>query len=555
MKCKKEFPNKLKECKYILHLRNYCSSSLRRFRWAVCQLDILRRLRPDVSNIKAALSNLPKTLDETYDRIFLDIPEDDWLSVQHVFHWLVYHNDLFGDNISLSTLLQAVQQSTLDSLIHSADQLHNFEGLRERCGCLILVERQKQSKITKDGIVDYQSSTVSFAHYTVKEYLQSPRVLKKKLAFFALDQERIQKEFAEIAFRQALAIPPGVVPAYDRLDDLGLFKSLLDADFRLYCGISSVLQLNIWSEVISSNSTMMELGEALVNPDSPGYDDLESFLAMANNVIDITKRSDLYSEFQFWGIIWEETPNPKLVVFLNFLMMSAFSGTPHLALAFAAKHSMLPILTQHFEIEKEVWHVTDRESTESYKHEGSIPEMVAQWAFRQPETFDLILDTISQHGVAHYNISKLLLLYIGSHLHCDCKNSCPLEILLNLGANACGPEEAFVSPLQIAVANWDLHSTQVLLNAGAEPNAIGNGSSEWAPESLMERFNSLHGASPLHIIKHFSCIYAEDMMSELDLDEIIRKRIEGCLLQFGGVEIEPDNSGLESASLTDNSVG
>src|SRR6202012_6250483 len=103
---------------------------MRRFRWAICQLDILKRLRADVSTIRAALSNLPKTLDETYERIFLGIPEDDWLSVQHVFHWMVYHNDLFETSIPLSTLLQATQQSTSDLHSHDVVQIHDFESLR-----------------------------------------------------------------------------------------------------------------------------------------------------------------------------------------------------------------------------------------------------------------------------------------------------------------------------------------------------------------------------------------------------------------------------------------
>ena len=85
-----------------------------------------------------------RMIDETYERIFPTIPVDEWLSVQHVFHWLVYHNDLFGDNIPLSTLLQAVQQSTTSFLSHDANQLHDLEGLRERCGCLIMVEQEEK---------------------------------------------------------------------------------------------------------------------------------------------------------------------------------------------------------------------------------------------------------------------------------------------------------------------------------------------------------------------------------------------------------------------------
>jgi hypothetical protein len=273
--------------------------------------------------IRAALSNLPKTLDETYERIFLAIPEDDWLSVQHVFHWLVYHNDLFGTNIPLSTLLQAVQQSTADFLSNDADQLHDFEGLRERCGCLIMVE-QEEELIDYQSKTFYQHSTVSFAHYTVKEYLQSPRISQKNVGFFAFAQERIQKEFAGIALRQALAIQPDRLAGYKGVEDAKVFYGLLEVDFKLYCGVSSALQLNIWPEAISSDSTLMELSEALVNPHRPAHQGLCTFLHMADCVIDITTKSDLHDEFQFWAIDWCQIPDPNHAVFLSFLVTSGF---------------------------------------------------------------------------------------------------------------------------------------------------------------------------------------------------------------------------------------
>ncbi|KAK5653029.1 hypothetical protein OQA88_9315 [Cercophora sp. LCS_1] len=44
------------------------------FRWVVCQMDILGRLEPRREIVDKALETLPETLDETYERIFLQIP-------------------------------------------------------------------------------------------------------------------------------------------------------------------------------------------------------------------------------------------------------------------------------------------------------------------------------------------------------------------------------------------------------------------------------------------------------------------------------------------------
>ncbi|KAF2260240.1 hypothetical protein CC78DRAFT_523537 [Lojkania enalia] len=519
------------------------------FRWAVCQLDILKRLRPDVSVIRIALSNLPKTLDETYERIFLAIPKDDWLSVQHVFHWLVYHNALFGEKIPLSTLLQAVQQSTVGLLSPDADELHDFEGLRERCSCLIVVEQEDLRGL--DGTVYYKRSTVSFAHYTVKEYLQSPRISGKTVGFFALEQEKIQEQFAEIALRQALAIQPYTLAGYDGYEDQRATHRLLDTDFKLYCGVSSALQLNIWSEAMSSDPILLELSEALVNPHRPAHQDIVVLLSMADYAIDFTQNSDLYPEFQFWYITWWRDLDSNPAVFLSFLITSGFSNTPCLAIAFARKHSMLPVLTQQLHITKEVWHLFDKDNTDSYEFLGTIPEMVAQWASKQPETFDLILDLVSEQGVIHFDLSILLLLYIGCHNHSICKKSCPLERLLHLGASANGPNGAFVTPLQIAVVCWDFHGLEILLNAGADPNILGEEGSAWALGTRMERFNHLHGSSLVHIVRHFECNYEGDLKDELGLDETVRKMVEALLLESGAVEIELDDPGQGSDAVSD----
>lgn len=383
-------------------------------------------MKPDASVIKAALSNLPKTLDETYERIFLDIPDDDWLSVQHVFHWMVYHNDLFGTNIPLDILLQAVQQSTTNLLSPDTGPLYDFEDLRERCGCLIMVEQGE--KFTRNEFVPVcpDRNTVSFAHYTVKEYLQSPRILHKKVGVFALAQEKTQTHFAEIAFRQALAIQPNDLFQYD-LDGNGseLIHGLLDTHFRFYCGVSSVLQLNVWPEAISRSPTLMKLSEALLDPAKPAHSDFEELLCFADNGGYVTEKTDLWVENYFWSINWKSEPDRESAIFLGFLVISGESGpsdTPHLALAFAKERPMLTILTQQLHLNKTV-----RGEEDHYDFVGTIPGIAAQCAAAQAGPFNLILDLISEYRASNFDLSTILLLYISCHVYCKCDESCALE--------------------------------------------------------------------------------------------------------------------------------
>jgi hypothetical protein len=83
-----------------------------RFRWAVCQIDALQRLKGERNVVKKALTNLPRTLDEIYDRIFCAIPEEEYMFVHHAFQWITYHSTLYdGEGIPSAVLLQAVEKS------------------------------------------------------------------------------------------------------------------------------------------------------------------------------------------------------------------------------------------------------------------------------------------------------------------------------------------------------------------------------------------------------------------------------------------------------------
>src|SRR6266487_5860524 len=60
-----------------------------RFRWAVCQLDVLRKCLT-VNSLRKMLKALPKTLDATYERILMGIDEEYVQDAIKVLQCLVY---------------------------------------------------------------------------------------------------------------------------------------------------------------------------------------------------------------------------------------------------------------------------------------------------------------------------------------------------------------------------------------------------------------------------------------------------------------------------------
>jgi ankyrin repeat protein len=127
-----------------------------RFRWVACQLDHLCDLPNDAARRKA-LSTLPPTLNETYERILLRINQSD-LSIQRLvqrtLYW-IYGNSGYLTSAGLCEALSIEEgQTTLDE-----DSTYDEEVVLLHCSSFI------RKSVFEDRL--------EFAHFTVEEYLVS----------------------------------------------------------------------------------------------------------------------------------------------------------------------------------------------------------------------------------------------------------------------------------------------------------------------------------------------------------------------------------------------
>jgi hypothetical protein len=136
-----------------------CSSLLicHRFRWAACQIDILGRLH-STEEIYKALSDLPETLDETYERILMKIPVKKRGIAHKALQLLAFHHEIFSD---LNKLAEAVIVDVEKLSFKTESRFLDRNALFEICTCLITHEFDDE---------------VRLAHYSVKEYLVSERI-------------------------------------------------------------------------------------------------------------------------------------------------------------------------------------------------------------------------------------------------------------------------------------------------------------------------------------------------------------------------------------------
>jgi hypothetical protein len=134
----------------------------RRFRWVFCQLDFLRRCLP--ARIERALAELPKTLDDTYERTLLEISEANWEFAHRLLQCVaVAYRPLRVEELAefLAFDFKTGPIPEFHESFRLADPIH---AVLSTCPSFLSVVNVHGSRV------------IQFSHFSVKEYLMSARL-------------------------------------------------------------------------------------------------------------------------------------------------------------------------------------------------------------------------------------------------------------------------------------------------------------------------------------------------------------------------------------------
>ncbi|RDW87034.1 uncharacterized protein DSM5745_03676 [Aspergillus mulundensis] len=134
------------------------------FRWVSCQLDYLSKLHTD-GEIREALGKLPPTLNATYERILHDTPP----ASVHVMQMTLRLVAAAPPQLTVAQLCDALSLRDGKTYIDDDDCLDEEVVLRV-CGSLLRKSSYKES--------------FEFAHFTVREFLESTSLLQTSLALY-----------------------------------------------------------------------------------------------------------------------------------------------------------------------------------------------------------------------------------------------------------------------------------------------------------------------------------------------------------------------------------
>jgi hypothetical protein len=162
---------------------------LYRFRWVFCQLNALQHCLP--ADLHRFLNELPKTLDETYERILKRINEAQKDNARRLIQCLT----VASRPLRVEELAELLAFDCRASSSGGLPKLENWrwddheEVILSTCSSLITI------------VPDSDSQVVQFSHFSVKEYLTSPRLARSPCV--DVSQFHIDLEAAHTVMAQA----------------------------------------------------------------------------------------------------------------------------------------------------------------------------------------------------------------------------------------------------------------------------------------------------------------------------------------------------------------
>lgn len=262
-----------------------------------------------VSQVETSLDQLPVTLDETYERILRAIGPADTVEAYHILQWLAFAER----PLTLEEIAEAAVTNEDGGPIDPEERLFDPYDVLRICKSMI--------SLTEDTLLicgNWAScKVVRFAHFSVKEYLLSSRVLESKAKMYHLgariSQRQIGKSCLSVLLQNDKIIKNQHSPLvryaaqywFQHLrkfqacaNDVSSFKDLVE---RLFTGSPTVFRnwllvydVNVPRALISSS-----MGWSLSNFPSPLY--YASFLGLEDAVrllldsgVDINAHGGLY---------------------------------------------------------------------------------------------------------------------------------------------------------------------------------------------------------------------------------------------------------------------
>ncbi|KAK3641344.1 hypothetical protein LTR56_011372 [Elasticomyces elasticus] len=177
------------------------------FRWVYCQLQLLKQTKSSrPSSIRTALRALPIDLDETYERMLNRLTPDDRQHAITLLRWLAYaKSPLSLEQLAEASIVDPTDDPTADDIVDIEDK-GSWEDTFELLAGLVIPHGALEGDVdnrtfepdstnkSRDDLRNTppinKDTKLKLAHFSVKEYLESSRILISEVREFHLHPAR-----------------------------------------------------------------------------------------------------------------------------------------------------------------------------------------------------------------------------------------------------------------------------------------------------------------------------------------------------------------------------
>ena len=169
-----------------------------RFRWVVCQFDAIRKCKK-AKQVREALNTLPKTLDETYERILSNIPDEYIEDVRRVLQCLIcsFHP------LDVREVAEIVAIDTAEPYYDPENRYPSPRELLSVCSGLVSTRTSKR-RGGEYQETEFEIEELRLAHFSVKEYLVSDRVKLGSASKYKLDEVSCHSTLSDLCISYLL---------------------------------------------------------------------------------------------------------------------------------------------------------------------------------------------------------------------------------------------------------------------------------------------------------------------------------------------------------------
>ncbi|KAF1933118.1 uncharacterized protein M421DRAFT_24692, partial [Didymella exigua CBS 183.55] len=151
------------------------------FRWAVCQLDTLGKCC-NRAMLRKSLASLPRTLDQTYDRILSAISEEYSEYAMRILQWLTFSaRPLSVEEIAEVVAIDVARDPAFDRDEVLEDPLEALD----ICSSLITITKNEADRRSGPA-----QQIIALAHYSVQEYLVSDRIRQGSAKQYSMQEAK-----------------------------------------------------------------------------------------------------------------------------------------------------------------------------------------------------------------------------------------------------------------------------------------------------------------------------------------------------------------------------